>query len=319
MPSAASASSSASSSKRQSAAVAARQHTADTTIDTRHHVASHSPFLSPSSSFVPPLMPATHDWEEEDIDVGVAAKAKTEAATVGLAAVETATTPTPSSILVFAFASPIPNTSPPTPTNINTSISTPSTSASAKHTSLSSSRPAPASPSAPPSRRQSLSKRHSQLSQSHQFPVNSRRASTLSTALNSSASNAIKASGDLSRSSMRRSSKRSSRPSTSASTSAKKLGINNTKPTTPTLASHKSPRGTIHIRDFAYPTPDPHHTMSGPDTPKLIRKILKKCGPPSHPSSRRISHRSSISSGIRRRRRALVGGAVGLWGGSGTR
>ncbi|KIJ30282.1 hypothetical protein M422DRAFT_268251 [Sphaerobolus stellatus SS14] len=37
--------------------------------------------------------------------------------------------------------------------------------------------------------------------------------------------------------------------------------------------------------------------MSGPDTPKLIRKILKKYGSPSHPSSRRKSHRTSISSG----------------------
>ncbi|KIJ30247.1 hypothetical protein M422DRAFT_268215 [Sphaerobolus stellatus SS14] len=45
--------------KRQSA----RQHSADTTIDMHHHhVASHSPFPSPISSFVPPPMSATHEY-----------------------------------------------------------------------------------------------------------------------------------------------------------------------------------------------------------------------------------------------------------------
>ncbi|KIJ30288.1 hypothetical protein M422DRAFT_268257 [Sphaerobolus stellatus SS14] len=303
--------SSSSSPKRQSAAAAARQHTADTTIDT-HHSTSCKSFAVPESELVlcAAPMPVTHEYagvkrasaptlngaakKTEDIDVGVATKAKVDATTAGLAAAETAATPTAptlSSVLARSHShaerlatptpAPIPNTSPPTPTNINISISAPSTSASAKHTSLSSSRPAPASRSAA----------------ANPSPPSATLSSPNPTTSNSSASNATKASGDLSRSSTRRSSKCSSRPSTSASTSAKKLGVNPTTPTTPIPVPHTSSRGTIHIRDFAYPTPDPRHTMSGPDTPKLIRKILKKYGPPSHPSSRRKSHRTSISSG----------------------
>ncbi|KIJ30276.1 hypothetical protein M422DRAFT_268246 [Sphaerobolus stellatus SS14] len=271
-------------------------YTIKTFPDTRTTTASpsHSPFPGPSWSFVPPPMRATHEYagvkrasaptlngaakkkKTEDIDVVVPTKAKADATTAVSSSRNGRDTND-----AYAILPPIPNTSPPTPTNINTSISTPSTSASAKHTSLSSSRPPPASPSAPPSRRQSLSKCHAQLSQSYQSPANSRRTSILSTASNSSASNTAKTSGDLSPSSTRRSSKRSSRPSTSASTSVKKLGVNPTTPTTPTPVPHTSPRGTIHIRDFAYPTPDPashnvraRHPQTHPQNPQEVRAPL---------------------------------------------
>ncbi|KIJ30256.1 hypothetical protein M422DRAFT_268224 [Sphaerobolus stellatus SS14] len=136
-----------------------------------HHFASHSSFPSPSSCFVPPPMPAKHEYagvgrasapalngagkkEMEGINVGVAAKMKADAATVtaGLAVAESAATPitpTPSAVLHARFHShaeqPVtptsaltPNSSPPEP--INTT--------SAKHSSFSSSRSAPVSPPA---------------------------------------------------------------------------------------------------------------------------------------------------------------------------
>ncbi|KIJ30271.1 hypothetical protein M422DRAFT_268241 [Sphaerobolus stellatus SS14] len=224
---------SASSSKHQS--TAARQYTADTTIDAyhHHHVASHSSFPSLSSSFVPPPMPAKHEYAEvkrasapplngaerkktEDIDVGVSAKAMAEAATTGLAAAETAappTTPTSSFILMHALArshshveGPATPTPHPAPTP-NASPLRPQTSIPRYPLSL------PPPPPLPQNTHLS-SKRHSQLSQSHQSPANSRRASTLSTASNTSVSSTNTTTANLFRSSTCRLSKRSSRPST---------------------------------------------------------------------------------------------------------
>ncbi|KIJ30383.1 hypothetical protein M422DRAFT_268143 [Sphaerobolus stellatus SS14] len=129
--------------------------------DDRHasppHRASHSPFPSSSPSFVPPPMPAKHDSSRDSRNACDAYTLLRPPARACSLACPTTWNPHPA---------PTPNASLPTPTNINISISTtPSASTSTKHTSLSSSRPAHASPSAPPSRRQSLSsKRHSQLS-----------------------------------------------------------------------------------------------------------------------------------------------------------
>ncbi|KIJ41692.1 hypothetical protein M422DRAFT_255307 [Sphaerobolus stellatus SS14] len=218
--------------------------------------------------------------EMEDINVGVAAKTKADAATVtaGLAVAESAATPrtpTSSSVLharshshaeqpVTPISALTPNSSPPEP--INTT--------SAKHTSFSSSRPAPVSPPASIAPAIPPSKHHSQLSQSRQPPANSRRASTLSTASNTSTSN-----------NTTKYHQRQLIPFLQTVFSPLYLRIRlrfnihiwqeiRRKPHHPT--PHVSNRGTIHIRDFAYPTPGSQHTMSGPDTPKLFRKILKK-------------------------------------------
>ncbi|KIJ41702.1 hypothetical protein M422DRAFT_780240 [Sphaerobolus stellatus SS14] len=203
-------------SKRQSA----RQHSADTTIDTHHyHVASHSPFPSPISSFVPPPMPATHEY----------------------AGVKRASAPALNGAGKKIGYRPVPPPRRPLP------------------------HPPAANPSPPNATPSSLNRTKTQLNS------NSHRASTLSAASNASASNTnhTATKGDLSRSSTRCSSKHSSRPSTSASASGKESGAN-------PIIPHVATRSTIHICDFAYPTLNPRHTMSGSDTPKLIRKILKK-------------------------------------------
>ncbi|KIJ41700.1 hypothetical protein M422DRAFT_255316 [Sphaerobolus stellatus SS14] len=168
--------------------------------DDRHalppHRASHSSFPSSNSSFMPPPMPAKHEYTSvkrasapslnkvgkvEDIDQ----KRPRHQRRLRYPPSSRVLTHMPNDL------APTHNSSPPTPTSINISISTtPSTSASAKLSSLSSSRPAPAFPSVPHSRRQSLSsKRHSQLSQSYQSSANSRRASIFSTASITSTSN----------------------------------------------------------------------------------------------------------------------------------
>ncbi|KAF8520000.1 hypothetical protein BU17DRAFT_89357 [Hysterangium stoloniferum] len=125
---------------------------------------------------------------------------------------------------------------------------------SSKHTSLSSSRPAPASPSPAPSRRPSQSRRQSRLSTTS--GSTSKRASTsLPTQI----------------------------PSPTQSQAPPLPHPTPTPTLTPPMPSHRP--GQIRIRDFAYASADARHTGTGPDTPKIVKKLLKKYGPRSQGES----------------------------------